>query len=107
MADRQGFEPWERSPAHTLSKRAPSTTRPPVRSIALIGTSEKVLSKQSFIGAKPATQTKTIDQLSAFMLLMKRPRYTHKIGYVSTLNCQCVDKILNAYKSRLKRLVTT
>ena len=30
MADRQGFEPWRRSPAYTLSKRAPSTTRPPV-----------------------------------------------------------------------------
>ena len=30
MADRQGFEPWRRLPAYTLSKRAPSTTRPPV-----------------------------------------------------------------------------
>ena len=30
MADRQGFEPWRQSPAYTLSKRAPSTTRPPV-----------------------------------------------------------------------------
>jgi hypothetical protein len=30
MADRQGFEPWRRSPAYTLSRRAPSTTRPPV-----------------------------------------------------------------------------
>ncbi len=26
-----GFEPWRRSPAYTLSRRAPSTTRPPVR----------------------------------------------------------------------------
>ena len=31
MAERQGFEPWRRSPAYTLSRRAPSTTRPPVR----------------------------------------------------------------------------
>ena len=31
VADRQGFEPWRRSPAYTLSRRAPSTTRPPVR----------------------------------------------------------------------------
>ena len=31
LADRQGFEPWRRSPAYTLSRRAPSTTRPPVR----------------------------------------------------------------------------
>ena len=30
VADRQGFEPWRRLPAYTLSKRAPSTTRPPV-----------------------------------------------------------------------------
>ena len=30
LADRQGFEPWRRLPAYTLSKRAPSTTRPPV-----------------------------------------------------------------------------
>gem|GEM_PF-6904031 len=31
MAVRQGFEPWRRSPAYTLSRRAPSTTRPPHR----------------------------------------------------------------------------
>ena len=31
MAERQGFEPWRRSPAYTLSRRAPSTTRPPLR----------------------------------------------------------------------------
>ncbi len=31
LADRQGFEPWRRFPAYTLSRRAPSTTRPPVR----------------------------------------------------------------------------
>ena len=31
VADRQGFEPWRRSPAYTLSRRAPSTTRPPLR----------------------------------------------------------------------------
>ena len=35
MADRQGFEPWRRSPAYTLSRRAPSTTRPPVRDALL------------------------------------------------------------------------
>ena len=37
MADRQGFEPWRRSPAYTLSRRAPSTTRPPVRGGRLAG----------------------------------------------------------------------
>ena len=31
MAERQGFEPWRRLPAYTLSRRAPSTTRPPLR----------------------------------------------------------------------------
>ncbi len=31
LAERQGFEPWRRSPAYTLSRRAPSTTRPPLR----------------------------------------------------------------------------
>ena len=30
MAERQGFEPWRRLPAYTLSRRAPSTTRPPL-----------------------------------------------------------------------------
>ena len=30
MAERQGFEPWRRVNAYTLSKRAPSTTRPPL-----------------------------------------------------------------------------
>ena len=31
MAERKGFEPSRRFPAYTLSRRAPSTTRPPVR----------------------------------------------------------------------------
>ena len=35
VADRQGFEPWRRSPAYTLSRRAPSTTRPPVHTRGL------------------------------------------------------------------------
>ena len=30
LAERQGFEPWRRLPAYTLSRRAPSTTRPPL-----------------------------------------------------------------------------
>ena len=38
VADRQGFEPWRRSPAYTLSRRAPSTTRPPVRGGGLAAT---------------------------------------------------------------------
>lgn len=31
MAERQGFEPWRRVNVYTLSRRAPSTTRPPLR----------------------------------------------------------------------------
>ncbi len=31
LAERQGFEPWRRLPAYTRSRRAPSTTRPPLR----------------------------------------------------------------------------
>lgn len=34
MADRAGFEPAIRFPVYTLSRRAPSTTRPPVRRAA-------------------------------------------------------------------------
>ena len=30
LAERQGFEPWVRLPAHTRSRRAPSTTRSPL-----------------------------------------------------------------------------
>ena len=30
LAERQGFEPWRRFPAYTRSRRAPSTTRPPL-----------------------------------------------------------------------------
>ena len=30
LAEKKGFEPSVRLPAHTLSKRAPSTTRPPL-----------------------------------------------------------------------------
>ena len=35
MAEREGFEPSRRLPAYTLSRRAPSTTRPPLRIFAL------------------------------------------------------------------------
>ena len=31
MAEREGFEPSKRFPVYTLSKRAPSTTRPPLQ----------------------------------------------------------------------------
>src|SRR6218665_906974 len=31
LAERKGFEPLRRFPAYTLSRRAPSTTRPPLR----------------------------------------------------------------------------
>ena len=31
MAERMGFEPMKGFPLYTLSKRAPSTTRPPLR----------------------------------------------------------------------------
>ncbi len=30
MAERMGFEPMKEFPLYTLSKRAPSTTRPPL-----------------------------------------------------------------------------
>ena len=36
MADREGFEPSRRFPAYTLSRRAPSTTRPPVLEARLL-----------------------------------------------------------------------
>ena len=32
LAERQGFEPWIEFPLYTLSKRAPSATRPSLRS---------------------------------------------------------------------------
>ena len=35
MAEREGFEPSKRFPVYTLSKRAPSTTRPPLQLISL------------------------------------------------------------------------
>ena len=36
MAERMGFEPMKELPLYTLSKRAPSTTRPPLQDINLI-----------------------------------------------------------------------
>jgi hypothetical protein len=39
MADRAGFEPAIEFPLYTLSRRAPSTTRPPVRPLAADGQS--------------------------------------------------------------------
>ena len=35
MAESQGFEPWLRFPANTLSKRAPSATRPTLLYVVL------------------------------------------------------------------------
>ena len=35
MAERQGFEPWRQFPAYTRSRRAPSTTRPPLLYVSL------------------------------------------------------------------------
>ena len=42
MADSEGFEPSRRFPAYTLSRRAPSTTRPTVRGGLLIATGTKM-----------------------------------------------------------------
>ena len=33
VAERQGFEPWIEFPLYTLSKRAPSATRPSLRGV--------------------------------------------------------------------------
>ena len=35
MAERQGFEPWRRLPAYTLSRRASSTTPAPFHRLTL------------------------------------------------------------------------
>ena len=37
LAEREGFEPSRRFPAYTLSRRAPSTTRPPLLASLLDG----------------------------------------------------------------------
>ncbi len=39
MAERTGFEPAVPLLAHTLSKRAPSTTRPPLRALIILADS--------------------------------------------------------------------
>ena len=36
MAERMGFEPMKEFPLYTLSKRAPSTTRPPLLAVNII-----------------------------------------------------------------------
>ena len=36
MAERMGFEPMKEFPLYTLSKRAPSTTRPPLQLISVL-----------------------------------------------------------------------
>ena len=36
LAEREGFEPSIRFPIYTLSKRAPSTTRPPLQDLYMI-----------------------------------------------------------------------
>jgi hypothetical protein len=43
MAERKGFEPLRRFPAYTLSRRAPSTTRPSLRMQAGLGPGSAVL----------------------------------------------------------------
>src|SRR5271165_3809936 len=47
MAEGAGFEPAIRFPAYTLSRRAPSTTRPPLRDFA------KRLDERPFLPARP------------------------------------------------------
>ena len=44
MAEREGFEPSKRFPVYTLSKRAPSTTRPPLLFI-IINSFHKIFNK--------------------------------------------------------------
>ena len=36
MVERMGFEPMKEFPLYTLSKRAPSTTRPPLLAVNII-----------------------------------------------------------------------
>ena len=44
MAEREGFEPSKRFPVYTLSKRAPSTTRPPLL-VIIINSFDKLFYK--------------------------------------------------------------
>ena len=43
MAERMGFEPMKELPLYTLSKRAPSTTRPPLHVILISELQSKVV----------------------------------------------------------------
>ena len=54
MADRAGFEPARRFPAYTLSKRAPSATRPPVlfHAISALRDAKYRLVKSTYKGKK-------------------------------------------------------
>ncbi len=57
MAERQGFEPWRRFPAYTLSRRAPSTTRPPLRWTRFCRVTLNIATRQEVArlsGGKPA-----------------------------------------------------
>ncbi len=57
VAERQGFEPWRRFPAYTLSRRAPSTTRPPLRWTRFCRVTLNIATRQEVArlsGGKPA-----------------------------------------------------
>ena len=58
VADRAGFEPARRFPAYTLSKRAPSATRPPVLfyAISALRDAKYRLVKATYKGKKPNYQ---------------------------------------------------
>ena len=53
MAERMGFEPMKEFPLYTLSKRAPSTTRPPLHQSS-INTHDCSLNFVYFLNQKDA-----------------------------------------------------
>src|SRR5271157_486179 len=87
MAERQGFEPWIPFRVYTLSKRAPSATRPSLRWVSLqkrpipragIGAPQGAISRRSSIVAYRATASGS---------RLTRAAAREILRYLSSFNC--------------------
>src|SRR5271166_5089428 len=121
MAERQGFEPWIPFRVYTLSKRAPSATRPSLRWVSLqkrpipragIGAPQGAISRRSSIVAYRATAAKPAYSRSDprnpallvfFQLLRQVVRDSHLADGVQ-LPFQPIDVVLFVVENFLRQV---
>src|SRR3954449_2738035 len=66
MAEREGFEPPVEFPLHTLSRRAPSTTRPSLRALQIVCYTQTALREQHRTSILSNRELYVLQALSSF-----------------------------------------